>query len=167
VPAGQDAYTLAANWYAWRAAQLCGIVKAEFGADAGRVRCVANAQAANPWNADQVLACPLVSAALGKPCGKIFDALAVAPYFGGYLADAKVHELGASWLREPDGGLTRLFEEILAQRDGKAVPPPFQGRVTEGAAKGALAQAAAGSPGRRPSPTAMASPCSPTRVANT
>lgn len=142
-PAGQDAYTLAANWYAWRAAHLCGIVKAEFGADAARVRCVANAQAANPWNADQVLACPLAAPVLGKPCNKIFDGLAVAPYFGGYLADAKAHELGSSWLREPDGGLTRLFDEILAQRDGKAVPPPLQGRVTEGAAKGALSQAAA------------------------
>jgi hypothetical protein len=139
---GLDPYALAVNWYAWRAVELCRIVKAEFGAETSRVKCVANAQAANPWNADQVLSCPMVASQLGGPCSRGFDALAVAPYFGGYLADSKVRDMAGPWLRDADGGQAHLFDELLAERDGKPQRPPLQGKVTAGTAQGALSQAA-------------------------
>lgn len=145
-PAGrtkeQNPYVLALNWYALRAAKLCQIVKAEFGRDADRVRCVANVQAVSPWNIDQILACPVAAKDLGRPCSKHFDAVAIAPYFGGYISDGKGRPIVGTWMREPDGGLDALFGEILGQRDGKPSVPPFKGALAEGTAKGALAQAA-------------------------
>jgi hypothetical protein len=145
-PAGrtreQNPYVLTMNWYAQRAAKLCQIVKEEFGLDAHRVRCVANVQAASPWNIEQILACPLAAKDLGRPCSKHFDAVAVAPYFGGYISDTKGRPVAGNWMREADGGLGALFSEILGERDGSPAAAPFQGALAEGTAKGALAQTA-------------------------
>ncbi|HJV70887.1 hypothetical protein [Ideonella sp.] len=132
---------LAASWYARRSAQICQAVKAEWGGPGAPVRCVLNGQAANPDLLRQLLACPQAAAELGAPCAKRVDALAIAPYFGAYLAEPRLRAALADWPRDPDGGLGRLFQELLGEdARGAPVRPPLQGRP-EAADGGALAQA--------------------------
>lgn len=125
---GESSYTLQASWYAMRSVQLCRIVKAEFGAEASRVKCVLNGQASNSWINGQMLDCPYAAAELGNACGKQVDALAIAPYFAGYIGDLAHRATVASWYSQPDGGLSKLFEEILAEdAKGTKVTPPLYG----------------------------------------
>lgn len=112
VAAGANVYSLELNWYAQRLAQVCTIAKQEFGADASRVTCIANTQAALPSNTDQVLACTYAAASLGKPCAKFFDVVSIAPYFGFYLGIPTYRAAIGTWYSDPDGGLTKLFEEL-------------------------------------------------------
>lgn len=136
---GEDA--LAVNWYAWRSARLCQMVKAEWGGQPAPVRCVLNGHAANPDQLRQMLACPQAAAELGAPCAKSVDALAVAPYFGGYLGEPAIRPLVRGWTQDADGGLGRLFQELLAEDDRRApVRPPLQGLHRDAPAGGALAQ---------------------------
>ncbi|WP_439386980.1 hypothetical protein [Ideonella sp. YS5] len=133
---------LANNWYAWRSVQICQMVKAEWGAQAAPVRCVVNTQAANPELIRQVLACPQAAAQIGKACAKGVDAVAIAPYFGGYLAEPSLRTAVVSWPKDPDGGLNRLFQELLAEDpQGARARPPLQGHK-DAADAGALAQSA-------------------------
>lgn len=112
VAAGANVYTLELNWYAQRLAQVCTIAKQEFGADASRVTCIANTQAALPSNTDQVLACTYAAAALGKSCAKFFDVVSIAPYFGYYVSNPTYRATIGTWYADADGGLTKLFEEL-------------------------------------------------------
>ena len=109
VSQGVNVYTLGLNWYALRLAQVCTIAKAEFGADASRVTCIANSQAALTSVTQQVLSCTYAAAALGKPCGKFFDVLSIAPYFGYYIANPTYRPTIKTWYTDADGGLTKLF----------------------------------------------------------
>ncbi|WP_280152130.1 hypothetical protein [Piscinibacter sp. XHJ-5] len=132
-----EPWQLRLNAYALRAAQLCRIVKQEFGADARRVRCVANSQAANPQVSQVLLACELAKAELGRPCAREFDALAIAPYFGHYLGSNTYAASVDRWADDPASGLTALFSEIT----GRDTPPLYTpgGRTPR---EGALEQAA-------------------------
>ena len=114
------------NWYAYRSVQLCRAVKAEFGAEASRVKCVANSQAANTEVSRTILACDLAKAELGNSCGRQLDALAIAPYFGYYLSDGQFATKVEAWANEADGGLDKVFREITG-RDaaGNLVTPPL------------------------------------------
>lgn len=143
VAKGTSPFTLQPSWYGWRSAQLCRIVKSEFGAQASRVRCVVNTHAANPWNGQQVLRCPHAAAELGQPCGRLVDAMAIAPYFGNHLADPSVRPLIASWYERPDKGLSLLFEEILGRDEaGRPVNPPLLGKHARSIPGGAVALSA-------------------------
>ena len=106
---GVDQNSLLRNWYAQRLVQACTIVKGEFGADASRVRCVANTQAANAWDTTQVLSCPYA----GGACAKSIDVVAIAPYFGQYIANTANRSLVSTWYADADGGLTKMFQEIV------------------------------------------------------
>ena len=106
---GVDQNSLLRNWYAQRLVQACNIVKGEFGADASRVRCVANTQAANSWDTSQVLSCPYA----GGACAKSIDVVAIAPYFGQYISSTANRPTVASWYADTDGGLTKMFAEII------------------------------------------------------
>jgi hypothetical protein len=133
------------NAYALRAVQLCRIVKAEFGDEAARVRCVANSQAANPEVSRTILACELAKAELGRPCARDFDALAIAPYFGGHLGNGQLGAAVDAWAEEPDGGLDRIFREITGRdAEGRPAVPTLHGRPGSSVPReGALAQARA------------------------
>lgn len=115
------------SWYGLRSAQVCAIVKAEFGADAGRVRCAVNSQAANADVLDQILQCRhALSERGGQPCARGVDAAAIAPYFADYIADDAVRATVRGWAAETDGGLGKMFAEILAEGpDGRPVTPPL------------------------------------------
>lgn len=122
-----NTYTLTHSWYGMRAAQLCKIVKEQFGAEAQRVKCVTDAQAAVTWVAQQQLDCPYAQKEMGgQPCARFFDAVSIAPYFGGYISAPEYHEaIVGSWFKQPDGGLDKLFEEIRAKNaaDQPVTPP--------------------------------------------
>ncbi len=137
VAAGVSAYTLQDSWYGERLAQVCTAAKS---GNPG-TRCVVNSQAANPWVANQILACPYAAAELGHACAASVDVLAVAPYFGYYLSAAKLRPTVAKWYTDADGGLSKLFQEITGQdASGNAVTPPLSA-AGSGATGGALAQA--------------------------
>ena len=129
------------NYYALRLAQVCSIVKSEFGADSANVQCVANTQAANAWATDQVLQCTYAKAILGKACSSYIDAVAVAPYFGSYIANATgTFAVVSKWAADADGGLSRLFQEITGlDSGGNAVAAPLAASGTK-VPTGALAQ---------------------------
>jgi hypothetical protein len=140
IAAGGNPYSMEVNWYAQRLVNVCQIVKGEFGADAGRVRCVANTQAAVASNTSQVLACTYAAPSLGKPCAKFIDAVAIAPYFAYYINTTKLLTTVASWYSDADGGLSKLFQEITGTDvNGQAVTPPLMA-VGSGAPTGALSQ---------------------------
>lgn len=140
-PTAPETPATAVNWYAWRSAQVCQMVKAAWPGQAAPVRCVLNAHGAEPDLTGQMLACPQAVKALGTGCGHRVDALAIAPYFAGYLGSAELRPLVAGWPTEPDGGLDKMFQELLAEdARGASLPPPLRGQP--GAADGgALAQA--------------------------
>ncbi len=126
VTQGANVYYLELNWYAQRLAQVCTIARQEFGADASRVTCIANTQAALSNGTEQTLACTYAAASLGKPCAKFFDAVAIAPYFGFYISLPNYRPTVATWYTDADGGLTKLFEEINgADPSGNAMVGPL------------------------------------------
>ena len=102
--------SMASNWYAKRTVEMCQIWKKEFGNESGRVVCILSSQSSAPWAGKETLDCPLWKEANG--CGRYVDAFAVGPYFGDYIARKEHRETVKSWLRDPDGGMNRLFTEI-------------------------------------------------------
>ncbi|MFO1338063.1 MAG: hypothetical protein U1F53_07475 [Burkholderiaceae bacterium] len=143
-PAAAADPALAVSWHAWRTARICQAIKAEWPSpEAAPVRCVLNVQAASPWLAEQALLCRPAAAELGKACGNGVDAMAIAPYFGGYVSQAATRWLTASWPQDADGGLARLFTELTGtDASGKPVSPPLNGRHPDDPApQGALEQA--------------------------
>ena len=106
----QRRVSMAANWYAKRTVEMCQIWKKEFGNQSGRVVCILSSQSSAPWAGKETLDCPLWKEANG--CGRYVDAFAVGPYFGDYIARKEHRETVKSWLRDPDGGINRLFTEI-------------------------------------------------------
>ena len=124
-----SAYTKRINWYGKRTAEMCDIWRTEWAGDANRVVCVLAAQAANPWTARAALSCPLWSQGPCQSHG--IKAVAIAPYFGGYLGNPTNGAEVLGWTADADGGLNRLFAEL-----------GIGGQLTGGPAGGALAQSA-------------------------
>ncbi len=139
IAAKADIYQLQANWYANRLVQVCNIIKNEFGADKGRVRCTANTQAASTGSATAVLNCTYAAKTLGKPCGNFIDVLAIAPYFGGYISATKLRPTVAAWYPQADGGLTQLFSEIFGTEAAPSTVAPLAAAGSN-VATGSLAQ---------------------------
>lgn len=110
-PSAPDSdFTKMINWYGMRSAQTCETWKNIWAEHTSRVHCVMGAQAANSWTASQALECPLWSQA---PCAEHgMDAVAIAPYFGGYLGTPGYQQQLQQWIAEPDGGYTALFNEL-------------------------------------------------------
>jgi hypothetical protein len=139
VAAKTSPYTLQSNWYANRLVQVCNIIKNEFGADKGRVRCVANTQAASTGTATAVLNCTVAAKTLGKSCGSLIDVLAIAPYFGGYVGATKLRPTVATWYTQADGGLSQLFNEIMGSEGSPSTVAPLAAAGSN-VATGSLAQ---------------------------
>ncbi|WP_137940301.1 hypothetical protein [Chitinivorax sp. B] len=140
---GHPDWELGMNWHALRAAQVCQLVKAQFGTNTDKVKCVMNGQAAWTDLAKQYLDCSIAAKydLNGQTCGKFMDALAIAPYFGDYLSDTKpaVKAARQSWYKEPDGGLGKVFEELMGENaQGNAVTPPLLGLIEDSAMGGAI-----------------------------
>ncbi|MGF1482415.1 MAG: cellulose-binding protein [Cyanophyceae cyanobacterium] len=107
------------NWYGKRTAEMCELWKGVFDEQSDRVVCVLASQSANSWTAKQSLDCPLWSEG---PCYQHgIDALAIAPYFGGYLGDQDNEQQVQNWTTE------QLFEEI--ESGGVLVDGPAGGAI--------------------------------------
>ncbi|MEO8670464.1 MAG: hypothetical protein ABI411_04050 [Tahibacter sp.] len=110
------------NWHGERTAQMCDLWKAAFGSEAARVTCVLGAQAANDYTQTEAADCPFWLA--GKPCsGHQLGAVAIAPYFGGYLDGPDTATTVQSW------NLTTLFAELNS--GGQVAGGPAGGALNE------------------------------------
>ena len=104
-------FTKVINWYGKRTAETCSIWKTVLANQPNEVICVLGAQAANDWTARQALDCPLWSN--GKPCiDHGIDAVAIAPYFGGYLGKPEYASELEDWTYTSDNGLDLLYQEL-------------------------------------------------------
>ena len=122
VAAGTSPYTLQDSWYGERASQACAAAKTVYPA----TKCVVNGQASNSWVANQFLTCPFAAAELGRRCGSNIDILAIAPYFGQYVASSSLRPTVSKWYADADGGLSKLFQEITGlDANGKPVAAPL------------------------------------------
>ena len=140
VSQGVSIYTLADSWYGERLSQACRAAKT----GSSQIRCVLNGQAASSWGTDQVLSCPYAATEVGHKCAKDIDVVAVAPYFGGYIGQAKLRSVVSTWYTDADGGLNKLFQEITGQdASGNAITAPLNTIDAGAAPTGALAQAKA------------------------
>ena len=108
--APDSAYTKRINWYGKRAAEMCDLWRQEWAGAEDRLVCVLAAQAANPWTANAALDCKLWEHAPCQAHG--INAVAIAPYFGGYLGSPSNEAAVAAWTADADGGLNRLFAEL-------------------------------------------------------
>ncbi len=135
--ASNSAYTKRINWYGKRTAEIVGLFKDVFGAEADRVVGVMGGFAAGPWASEQALTCPLATADGTAPCWSEIDALAIAPYFGAYLGQPRFADDLAAWLQQPDG-LNALFTEL---RVGGLLYDPSDPEGERAPQEGALARA--------------------------
>ena len=104
--APDSAYVKRLQWQGKRTAETCDIWASVWGSDKSRVICVAGIQTGSAWAAGYVLDCPLYAAAHGGiPCYQHnMKAVAVAPYFGGYIGDWSHKAAVESWTLDADGG---------------------------------------------------------------
>jgi hypothetical protein len=95
------------NQHGRRTAEVCDLWRAVFAGQTARVRCTLGAQAANTFTADEALDCPLWTGPGHAPCAAHgIEAVAIAPYFGGYLGEAANADTVSTW------DLDDLFAEI-------------------------------------------------------
>lgn len=100
------------NFQGRRSSEVCSIIMSVFGEDSERVQCVVGGMSSNVWSNRQVLTCPVNVAFGGEACHPNIDALAIAPYFGGYLSlDSVVSQL-SNWSDMGPDGLDLLFQEL-------------------------------------------------------
>ncbi len=120
---------LGLDWYSKRTTEITRIWDQVFGEDKDRVIGIMGAQAVSTWTAKQVLSYAWASNPLPhKEYG--IDAIAIGPYFGGYIGRSKHEAEVQSWTKEADGGLNKLFDELTKG-----------GVLTNGPESGALQQA--------------------------
>jgi len=98
---------LALNYNAKRSKEMCRIFKQSLG---NRAVCVVSAYGSAPKMGEELMTCPLA----GGNCYKSFDAYAVAPYFGDYIARIENRPLVKRWANQGNAGVNQLFREILS-----------------------------------------------------
>ena len=118
-----------ADWYSKRTTEITRIWDAVWGTDKERVIGVMAAQAANVWLGERELS--YVWDATGAKSNDYYgiDAIAIAPYFGGYLGDPSTADEVAKWAASPDGGLDKLFNELT--RGGLLSKSPSGGALKQ------------------------------------
>jgi hypothetical protein len=107
---GSD-YTKGMVWYGKRATEITQIWERVFGENKDRIIGVIAGQAANPQIAKDALSYQWTARPLSHQEYGI-DAIAIAPYFGGYLGSPKHQDRLTIWTIEADGGLDLLFDEL-------------------------------------------------------
>jgi hypothetical protein len=92
---------------------MCRIFKQVFADQAVRIRCVMGGFAANSSVSDMVLSCPLYTTS--QPiarCSDEVDALAIAPYFGGYMWNEAIQQPILAWIDNGSESLDKIFQEL-------------------------------------------------------
>ena len=112
------------DWYSKRTTDVVQIWDEVFARDSERVIGVMSAQAANIGVGQRVLDYNWSDDTSLSHSEMGIDAVAIAPYFGGYIGKPENEVKIESWLSEPDGGLNKLFQEI---RSGGLLPNSPEG----------------------------------------
>lgn len=100
-----------ANWYGKRSAEVCAIWHEVYSDDPSKVVCVLGSQAANTNVASTALECPLWKDNPKESClDHGLSALAIAPYFGGYIGRRYGAQLD-EWLKL-ESPADALFQEL-------------------------------------------------------
>jgi hypothetical protein len=123
---GDSGFTKRLNWHGQRTAEVCDLWQTVFAGDTDRVICVMGSQAANAFTATEAMDCPLSDLA---PChAHNVDAIAIAPYFGGYLGVPDNVATFSSGTLAAD--VDKIFTEI---NDGGLAPvdSPVGGSIAE------------------------------------
>jgi len=107
-----DPYTKRMNWYGKRSVEMIAIWKRVWGEQANRIIGVVGGFSANSWVTEQSLQVPLWIREEGDPPVELVDAVAIAPYFGGYLGFSQFEADLSSWT-SAEKGLDLLFQELL------------------------------------------------------
>ncbi len=106
-----EPFTKRMNYHGMRSSQISGVWKSVLGAD--RVIGVLGGFHTVAAVSEAALDCPLYAAENGNtPCYQNLDALAIGPYFGGYLGANSFAPTVIGWAAESDGGLNNLFTEL-------------------------------------------------------
>ena len=114
---------LALNYNAKRSREMCRIFKQQLG---NRAVCVVSGYGSAPKMAEELMTCPLA----GGNCFKDFDAYAVAPYFGDYIARIENRALVRRWAASGNNGINQLYREIM---NGGLIKDPYPGGAIENA----------------------------------
>ena len=116
------------DWYSKRTTEVVGIWDDVFN-NSERVVGVMSAQAANLSTGERVLNYNWSENGSLSHSDTGIDAIAIAPYFGGYIGDLGNESIIEGWTREDDGGVDRVFQEI---RSGGLLPnSPEGGALTQ------------------------------------
>lgn len=108
-----DDFAKRANWAGKRSSEVCAIWKNVFGVEKNRVKCVMGGWTSLTTVTEHMLDCPLWAAMnRGRKCSANMDYLATAPYFGNYVGQAKFAPKVREWMKDADGGLNKLFQEL-------------------------------------------------------
>ncbi len=134
------------QWSSMRAAQVCQLVKAEFGTESARAHCTVNGWASNAWTTEnQVLPCQFAvdKGLLPQACGRYFDSVSIAPYFGAYIGgDSDLRSfMRDNWFNQDlDYQLKELFKEIQAKDEfgNDLTTTPLAGKSPNAPKLGAL-----------------------------
>nr|WP_243435920.1 PA14 domain-containing protein [Acanthopleuribacter pedis] len=106
-----EPFTKRMNYHGMRTTQITATWKEMLGED--RVIGVLGGFHTVQAVSEAALDCPLYAAENGGvPCYQNLDALAIGPYFGGYLGSNTFAPSVIGWASEADGGLETLFREI-------------------------------------------------------
>jgi hypothetical protein len=124
----KDDNTKRINFFSKRTTEIAQIWDRVFGEDKARVIGVMAAQAANAWIAQQELSYnwtkqPLSHAEYG------IDAIAIAPYFGGYLGNPENEAQVSVWASNIEDGSDRIFEELT--KGGRLIKSSEGGAVQQ------------------------------------
>src|SRR6185503_19366665 len=113
---GIDQNVVRGSWFGMRSQQICNIWKQVWAEHADRVVCVMGGFSATPWINLHALSCPLWASdpqnPTGANCAGNMNALAIAPYFAGYMGNPSFLPTLERWMQEPDGGLASLFADM-------------------------------------------------------
>ncbi|PSB14681.1 hypothetical protein C7B61_02030 [filamentous cyanobacterium CCP1] len=114
------------QWYGMRSAQMSQIWKSVFGQQSDRVVSVLSTQTGWQGLENYVLNTPAWVAQGNQPAWKAMDAYAITGYFSGALGNPENMATVRSWLKEPDGGFGKAFQQL---QTGKVIPGTEQESV--------------------------------------
>jgi hypothetical protein len=97
------------KWYGFRSAQIAQIWQQTFAAKSNQVIAVFATQSAGMGLEATGLTVPV---APNLPAAKVFNAYAIAPYFGNELGAPANQAKVKAWLKDADGGFARLFRQL-------------------------------------------------------
>ncbi|MDY6939510.1 MAG: tandem-95 repeat protein [Cyanobacteriota bacterium] len=104
-------FTQRMDWFSKRTTEVTQIWDDVFAEDKDRVIGVMGAQSSNDWTGNRALGYRWADEPLSHEEYGI-DAIAIAPYFGGYIGNRDYESQVQSWTNDADGGLDKLFDEL-------------------------------------------------------